>query len=217
MLTRETAFMGRVTAGVTHELKNVFAIIKESAGLVEDILAMNKDAVSPQHERIARVLSNITQQVGRGVDLSTRLNAFAHSPDETSASVDLNVVVEQVVCLCQRFARLKTVVLVAKQQPQKILLVTDPLKIQMLFVHAIDLLLKLVPPGTTVCLEPTDRGNSEVAVAFSPNGGEAKATPPVPADLHASADWPGLGESAGELNGTLEPGPAPAWFTVVFR
>ncbi len=80
MNQRETAFMGRVTAGVTHELKNVLAIIKESAGLIEDILALNKDLAGPHQEKVVRVLSNIRQQVDRGVDLSSRLNAFAHSP-----------------------------------------------------------------------------------------------------------------------------------------
>lgn len=209
--------MGRVTAGVTHELKNVFAIVKESAGLVEDILAMNKDAVGPHQEKIVKVLSNIRQQVDRGVDLASRLNTFAHSPDEANASVDLNTVVDQVVALCQRFARLKAVVLVAKPQPQKVVVVTDPLKIQMVFVEAIDLLLKVLPSGTTVCMEPSDRGNAGVALAYSPNGDDSQRMIQLPAEVMTSPDWISLSESATELNGTLEQGPAPAWLTLVFR
>jgi hypothetical protein len=77
--------------------------------------------------------------------------------------------------------------------------------------------LKLVPSGTTVCLEPTARGGGEVAVAYSPNGAQANVAASLPTDPHASVDWPQLSESAAELNGRLEPGPAPAWFTLVFR
>jgi signal transduction histidine kinase len=217
MHKRETAFMGRMTAGVTHELKNVLAIIKESAGLIEDILSINKGLAGPHEDKVMRVLSNIKQQVNRGVDLSSRLNAFAHSPDDISAGVDLNTVVDHVVCLCQRFARLKAVVLVAKPQPQTVTLVTDPLKIQMVLVEAIDLLLKVVPSGSTLCLEPSDRGNATVAVSFSPNGAEHKGVAQQPPDPAASADWPSLMESAADLNGTLEPGPSPAWCTITFR
>ena len=32
----EIVFFGKITAGITHEMKNVLAIIKESSGLVED-------------------------------------------------------------------------------------------------------------------------------------------------------------------------------------
>ncbi len=134
-----------------------------------------------------------------------------------SASVDLNVVVDQVVCLCQRFARLKAVVLVAKTQPQKVILVTDPLKLQMVLVSAIDLLLKIVPSGIAMSLEPSDRGNGTVAVVFSSNGEESKGTVSQPLDPAASEDWPGLRESVAGLNGTVEPGPSPAWLTLIFR
>jgi C4-dicarboxylate-specific signal transduction histidine kinase len=217
MFNRDTAFMGRMTAGVTHELKNVLAIIKESAGLIEDILAMNKGAGLAHEDRVVRVLSNIRQQVDRGVDLSSRLNAFAHSPDEISAGVDLNTVVDLVVSLCQRFARLKAVVLVAKTQPQEVILVTDPLKLQMLLVGAIDLLLQVVPSGSTMSLEPSDRGAGTVAVVFSSNGEERQRTAQQQLDPTACADWPSLSESCAELNGTLEAGPAPAWCTMIFR
>jgi hypothetical protein len=47
---RKAAFMGRITAGVTHEMKNVLAIIKESAGLMEDFLKISQDAASAQNQ-----------------------------------------------------------------------------------------------------------------------------------------------------------------------
>jgi len=40
----EIAFFGRITAGVTHELKNVLAIVNESSGLMQDLLALSKEA-----------------------------------------------------------------------------------------------------------------------------------------------------------------------------
>ena len=40
---KEVVFFGKITAGITHEIKNVLAIIQESSGLMEDILAVTED------------------------------------------------------------------------------------------------------------------------------------------------------------------------------
>ena len=108
---REAAFLGRITAAFTHEMKNVLAIIKESAGLMEDLLALSQEATFPQRDRFVRCLTTIAAQTKRGVELSGRLNRFAHSPDQDIATVDLNDILEQVVFLSGRFARLKGVTL----------------------------------------------------------------------------------------------------------
>ena len=55
---REVAFLGRITAAFTHEMKNVLAIIKESAGLMEDLLALSQEAAFPHRDRFARCLSD---------------------------------------------------------------------------------------------------------------------------------------------------------------
>jgi hypothetical protein len=83
MELEKAAFMGRITAGVTHEIKNVLAIIKESAGLMEDLFELSKDHAPPPREKFLRTLTRITEQVRRGVDLATNLNEFAHTSDES--------------------------------------------------------------------------------------------------------------------------------------
>ena len=36
--SREAAFIGKITASATHEIRNVLAIVKESAGLIDDLM-----------------------------------------------------------------------------------------------------------------------------------------------------------------------------------
>ena len=100
----EIAFMGKITAGVTHEMKNVLAIIRESAGLMEDLLSVAKDDSFPAREKFLKILSGIDDQVTRGVGLANALNQFAHGPDQPLATVDMNGLIDQLVFLCQRFA-----------------------------------------------------------------------------------------------------------------
>ena len=43
----EIAFFGKVTASITHEIQNVLSIIKESSGLIDDVLSFSgKDAAA---------------------------------------------------------------------------------------------------------------------------------------------------------------------------
>ena len=63
---REVDLMGRITAGMTHEIKNVLAIIKESSGLLQDILRLSKGRKAPDPEQINKVALRIQAQVARG-------------------------------------------------------------------------------------------------------------------------------------------------------
>ena len=108
---KQVAFFGKITAGITHEMKNVLAIIRESSGLMEDIMSISPEAVIKHQEKIQNSLARIKDQIKRGVELTDRLNKFAHSTDETIAKIDLQEAVEHLTTLAQRFARLKNVVL----------------------------------------------------------------------------------------------------------
>ena len=110
---KEVAFFGKITAGITHELKNVLAIIRESAGLMEDIMSISPEAIISYQEKFENSMEKIKDQIKRGVELTDRLNKFAHSTDEAIAKIDLHATIEQLVALSQRFVGLKNVVLKA--------------------------------------------------------------------------------------------------------
>ncbi len=211
----KAAFMGRITAGVTHELKNVLAIIKESAGLMQDLLALSGDAQFPLREKFSKVLSNIGDQVVRGVDLASRLNTFSHLPDETSSGLDLNEVAVQVVFLSQRFARLKGISLNVQPHERSVIIVTDPLKIQMLLFQCVELLVNIVGAGATITLHPLQQGEGEATVELSSTGNNETATNKV-LDLAALPEWIALQESALSLKARIEPGNEPVWLRITF-
>jgi signal transduction histidine kinase len=213
--SKEVAFMGKVTAGVTHELKNVLAIIRESAGLMEDLLALSGDASFPLRDKFSTVLSKIGDQVVRGVDLTSRLNTFAHLPDETTSGLDLNEVAEQVVCLSQRFARLRGISLNVQPQEQSVIIVTNPLEIQMLLFQCVETLVKVSGKGSTITVRPFQEAEGEATVELysTENNG---TTGDQAVDLAALPEWVGLQASALSLNGSLQLGKPPVWFSITF-
>lgn len=136
--TNELAFFGKIAAGVTHELKNILAIINESNGLMSDLLTMLKETPVPHWEKFQRSVQKIEAQVRRGVEITSRFNRFAHSMDYPCADVDLNSIVTQTVSLTQRFAALQNVELKGTLCDRPIMLLTNAFRVQMALTKAIE-------------------------------------------------------------------------------
>lgn len=151
---REVAFFGKITAAFTHEMKNVLAIIKESTGLMEDLLAITPSEAFPHKERFSRAIAGVQGQVRRGVELSNRLNRFAHSPDIPVTSVDLNDAARQLSLLAERFARLKGVSVEVKPSDEAVEVVTSPVRLQMALFMGLECCWSHMAPG----------GNLEICV-----------------------------------------------------
>ena len=174
MESRELAFFGKIAAGVTHELRNVLAIINESNGLMSDLIAMSKNMPFPHQDRFQRSIKKIEEQVRRGVELTGRFNRFSHSMDNPVASVDLNEIVELTVALAQRFARLKHVELI-HSACSKVMLLTDPFLLQMALSKAIDSCVATMSGTGIVVLqvvEGAERPSLDIRCESAPDSGD---------------------------------------------
>lgn len=208
----KAAFMGKIMAGVTHEIKNVLAIIKESSGLLEDVITLGKEGVPPPRDKLLRTLSRINEQVNRGVNLSSNLNTFAHVSDEQTAHVDLNQAVDQVSVLCQRFARLKGASLHAVHCHKPLVVVTDPLAFQMLLFHCVELLMGLLGNGAVITMSPTDvKGNT---IVISAEGKGPGVVPGSPEAIKETTHWSAVQEIAAGFNLFAEAGGPPLSISV---
>ena len=146
----EAAFLSAMTASTTHEARNVLAIIKESAGLVEDLVQMYGARGNLDREKVNRALERIDLQVKRGADLLTTLNRLAHTLDQDLSAVELNQEVEQLVRLSQRFARQKNQRVVAEGGVEGVPLVVNALRLHMTLHGALMCCLEELPQGSTV-------------------------------------------------------------------
>ncbi|MGD9504337.1 MAG: hypothetical protein AB7W37_05480 [Syntrophobacteraceae bacterium] len=200
----EVAFSGRITAAFTHEVKNVLAIIKEASGLMEDLLLMSKAAPFPHKERFERAIGTIQAQVQRGVELSTRLNRFAHSLDEPLASVDLKEIVDQFALLAKRFATLREMTLRsdAASVDGTFNILTSPVRFQMALLAAVESCWAAMPPGGAVALLP-ERREEGAAVMVSCEGDLGERDSFVE-KVGSSKTWEALLEVQRVLGGTVE-------------
>jgi hypothetical protein len=198
--TGQARFMGRITAGATHELRNVLAIIRESAGLIEDLLALAEERhEQPDPERLRRTLSRIDAQVGRGSDLITALNQFAHCPDRDQASVDLFAAIQLATSLSERFVRQKGHRVEAAAGGGTVAATTSPLGLQLTLFAIIDCVAELLPAGSELCLTAREEAGTPIAELEYRCGGEGRDL-----DLSGAARWSEIEELASEIGGRVE-------------
>lgn len=168
----ELRFMGEITPAVTHEMRNVLATIRESAGLVGDLMEMAPQGSFPGRERVTRALKSIEEQVERGVELAGKLNRFAHSVDDRWAEISLDELVEEICLLLARKARNRKASLVSLCRGTRVRIQGDPFHLRLLICRCIE-----------NCLDETGAGGSvEIEVKGSERGANLKMTSRGPSE-----------------------------------
>ncbi len=94
------ASIGRLAAGVSHEINNPLAIINEKAGLMKDILMLSENNVD--REKFLRSVNGILDSVKRARTITHQLLGFARRMDVTPEVLDINDVLTEVVGFLQK-------------------------------------------------------------------------------------------------------------------
>ena len=159
MKEKEIEFIGKITAGVTHEVNNVLASIREISGLMTDIISVADEQSFPRKEKFQNSLQKIQNQVERGVKLASQLNRFSHLSDNDVGEINLNELINHLVFLTERFARLKNITLQNKSSDQSTTLITSPLQLQMALFYGILYILNHLVNGSEISISHRKEGD----------------------------------------------------------
>lgn len=113
-------FFGQISAAISHDLKNVLAIINEDAGLLQDFSLMAAQGMELDPERLGRLAEKIQVQIKRGDSIIKNMNRFAHSVDLPECEVDYRELTALVISLLTRLASRKCVTVILDE--------SDPVK-----------------------------------------------------------------------------------------
>jgi signal transduction histidine kinase len=152
-------FLAEITAGQLHDLTNVVSVIKELAGLQEDLLDA-QDGRPADPERHKALLQRIQHHLERGRTIIRSVREFARGTENTDALFDVKHKTAEVVELSQRSARLAEVELVASLPAEDVVVENDALLFQLALFRCIDAALASAPAGSTltVSCRPADGG-----------------------------------------------------------
>jgi signal transduction histidine kinase len=147
-------FFGKVSASISHEIKNVFAVIHAGAGLLEDLSLLAAKGRPLEPEKLQQGSGSILRQIQRGDEIVRNMNTFAHSVDEDVRNVDVSSVLELMVKISQRLAAARNVRLElgeCRSCPVR----TDPYFLEHLLFGVIELAVAHASSGSVVTFTAT--------------------------------------------------------------
>ena len=83
-------FFGKVNASISHELKNILAIISETAGFLNDLAALAKKGKNLKISLIEECSESIAEDIQRGFATIKQMNQFAHRVDIPIKEINLS-------------------------------------------------------------------------------------------------------------------------------
>jgi signal transduction histidine kinase len=159
-------FFGKMTASISHEIKNVMAIINESAGLLEDYSLMAEKGMPIDPERLRVVSDRVANQIRRANGIAKNLNGLAHSVDEFQKSVDIKETLELAVGLTGRFADMRSVILDFQPPSDFPAVITSPFHLLNLIWQVLDFAMDASGAGKRVGLT-FEAGPTSVKIRFT--------------------------------------------------
>lgn len=106
--TSKMASIGRLAAGVAHEINNPLAIINEKAGLMKDLVLMTENF--PRHDQFLKTIRSITGSVERCSAITHRLLGFAKRMDVKVEMLGIEELLHEVLSFLGKEAEYRNVV-----------------------------------------------------------------------------------------------------------
>lgn len=148
-------FFGKMSASISHEIKNALAIINEKAGLLEDFTVLAGQGRPIDPERLKSLAGDIMKQIQRADGLVKRMNRFAHSADELIKTIDLGETLELITSIAGRLASMREARVELIQPPLPVMAGVNPFLLENLIWSCLEFLLNAGHKTITVIPEMT--------------------------------------------------------------
>ena len=166
--TNKLATIGRLAAGIAHEINNPMAIINEKAGLMGDLIGSMSQF--PNKEKFLLLTESIRQSVDRCSTITHRLLGFARRMDVEIEVIDLNEVILEVIGFLENEALHHNVdvrLQLADDLPQ---ISSDHGQLQQIFLNILNNAFSAVEDGGMVVITTWEHDADTVGVSVEDNG-----------------------------------------------
>jgi len=152
MQSAKMAALGKLAAGVAHEINNPLTLIMESAGWVGDLLAEEDPAKITGYDEIVSSVRKIEAHVERAKAVTHRMLGFARRLEPEEEDVDVSQLVEQTMTFLQSEALHRDIAIRRDYAPDLPRIRTDTAQVQQVLLNILENAIDAVGRGGTVGL-----------------------------------------------------------------
>ncbi len=160
--------IGRLAAGVAHEVNNPMAIINEKAGLMKDLIEYNPNF--PDKEKFLGLVQAIIQSVERCRTITHRLLGFARRMDVEIQVLDVNDVITETVGFLEKEALHRNIKLRLHLAKDLSRIASDRGQLQQVFLNLVNNAFAAVQDGGMVAIATFERDIDTVGVTVQDDG-----------------------------------------------
>jgi two-component system, NtrC family, sensor kinase len=166
--SNKLASIGRLAAGVAHEINNPLAIINEKAGLIKDIFVYTDTC--PQNTRIIELLDSVLASVERCGRITKRLLGFARHMESTIEKVQLGKIINEVLGFLHKEAEYRNISVnidLTENLPE---FQSDRGKLQQIFLNIINNAFSAMSVGGHLEIKVARQGDDSLLATITDNG-----------------------------------------------
>lgn len=160
-------FFGKMSASISHDIKNCLAIINENAGLLEDLCVGASQGMPLKPDYLQAVSEKIKKQVRRSNNIINHMNRFAHSIDKPTQNVDLVGSIDLMCALAARSAALQEVTLQAQLPDHAVKVFSAPYLLNHIIWLCLEAAIRAIGDKRTLLLT-IDKAKDGAIVCFKP-------------------------------------------------
>ena len=166
--TNKLAAIGRLGAGVAHEINNPLSIITEKGGLLKDLLTISEEL--PPKEKLIDLAQSVLRAADRCGGITHRLLGFAKHMDVQRETIDLDQLLREVLGFLEKEASYRSIQVDFKYQEEPPTIVSDRGQLQQIFLNIINNAFAAVEDGGSIEIGIEKVGTDAVAVQIADDG-----------------------------------------------
>ncbi len=166
--TQKLSAIGRLAAGVAHEINNPLSIINEKSGLMKDLLAFSGDFA--KKERFEQLVDGVIRSVGRCKTITHRLLGFARRKEVYFEELNLNALIKDVIGFLEKEMVYRNIDLRFQTADEMPAISSDQGQLQQVFLNIMTNALGAVDDGGRVIVTTWEEDPKTVGVSIQDNG-----------------------------------------------
>ncbi len=174
--SNKMAALGKLAAGVAHEVNNPLTLIRESAGWVKDLLSEEDPQKMTNYEDINETLDKIDRHVERAKGVTQRMLGFGRRMDPLQEDVSINSVLSETLTFLESEALHQNIAIEKQLAPDLPSITSDPNQIQQVFLNVLENAIDAITTnggneGTITLRTGSTPEGKEIFAAISDTGG----------------------------------------------
>ncbi|MBW2569643.1 MAG: two-component sensor histidine kinase [Deltaproteobacteria bacterium] len=162
------ASIGRLAAGVAHEINNPLAIINEKAGLIQDLFLLKK--MYAKDEKLLNLVEWILKAVKRCTAITMPLLSFARHMDRHISPVQVEKVLDEVLGLFGKEAKYKEIMINVEVENDIPVIESDKGKLQQVFLNLTNNAFAAMDRGGKLSVKVERKNPDFICIIVADNG-----------------------------------------------